>query len=125
MKADAGEDSENNGKAAEGIDAENKVTPTDLSRRKGRFSIPRILLFSLSVVSLLIGAGGATAHYVRWSLGNRAHPIGWLLSMLFLLLAFMPSPSEIATGLKSLIKPRRLSNLQVYQGWDSKIVFVG
>jgi hypothetical protein len=106
MKADAAEDSENNGKDAKGTDAKSRVTPIDLSGRKRRLSIPRILLFSLSVVSLLIGAGGATAHYVRWSWGNRAHPVGWLLSMLFLLLAFMPSPSEIATGLKSLIKPR-------------------
>src|SRR5437660_2552462 len=38
----------------------------DSSQWKSKLSIPRILLFSLSVVSLLIGAGGATAHYLRW-----------------------------------------------------------
>src|SRR6266404_7538685 len=39
----------------------------NLSQEKTRFLTPRILLFSLSVVSLVIGAGGATAHYLRWS----------------------------------------------------------
>src|SRR5438034_8913480 len=79
--------------------------PMGLSQWKSRLSIAKILLFSLSVVSLLIGAGGATAHYLGWSWGNRAHPIGWLLSMLFLLLAFAPSPRESARWLKSLIRP--------------------
>jgi DNA-binding beta-propeller fold protein YncE len=78
----------------------------DSSQWKSKLSIPRILLFSLSVVSLLIGAGGATAHYLRWSWGNRAHPIGWLLGMLFLLLALLPQPRELAASLKSLIKPK-------------------
>src|SRR6266404_173700 len=80
--------------------------PMGLSQWKSRLSIAKILLFSLSVVSLLIGAAGATSHYLRWSWGNRAHPIGWLLSMLFLLVAFAPSPRESARWLKSLIRPR-------------------
>jgi len=66
----------------------------------------KILLLGLSLISLLICALSATAHYQRWAWGNSWQPVGWLLSMVFLLLAFMPSPSEIATGLKSLIKPR-------------------
>jgi hypothetical protein len=69
----------------------------DSSQWKSKLSIPRILLFSLSVVSLVIGAAGATYHYLRWSWRNRAHPIGWLLSMLFLLLAFSLPPPQIAT----------------------------
>ena len=77
----------------------------DSSQWKSKLSIPKILLFSLSVVSLLIGAGGATAHYLRWSWGNRAHPVGWLLGMLFLLLALLPQPRELAASLKSLIRP--------------------
>jgi hypothetical protein len=48
----------------------------------------------LSVVILLIGADGATAHYLRWSWGDRTHPIGWLLGMLFLL----PSQHEVAVS---------------------------
>jgi len=164
----------------------------DSSQWKSKLPILRILLFSLSVVSLLIGAGGATAHYLRWpkptpppppaplpisgewtpcasemqqcnfsgtkqvrfgangiynygtftggvlcansifgdpingmvkhcdyadiigptptptpkliqTLGNRAHLIGWLLGMLFLLLALLPQPRELAASLKSLI----------------------
>ena len=38
----------------------------DLSKWRSRFTTPRALLLGLSVVSLLIGAGGATAHYLRW-----------------------------------------------------------
>src|SRR6266581_1876879 len=79
----------------------------DLSQWKSRFSTPRILLLGLSFLSLVICAGGATAHYSKWAWGNRAQPIGWLLSMLFLLLAFSPPPPrQIAASLKSLIKPK-------------------
>jgi len=78
----------------------------DLSQIKSRLFTPRILLLGLSLISLLICALGATAHYQKWAWGNPWQPVGWLLSMLFLLLAFLPSPSEIATGLKPLIKPR-------------------
>jgi hypothetical protein len=52
--------SENNGKDAKSI-----VEPMDSSQWKSKLSIPRILLFSLSVVSLVIGAAAATAHYLR------------------------------------------------------------
>src|SRR6187401_890948 len=75
-----------------------------LSPWKSNLSKKRIL-FGLSVVCLLICAGGATAHYLLWSWGNRAHPIGWLLSIVFLLLAFAPPPREGASWLKSLIRP--------------------
>ena len=33
-------------------------------------------------------------------------PIGWLLSMLFVMLAFLPGPRELAASLKASIKPR-------------------
>src|SRR5437867_13369113 len=75
-------------------------------QRKTGLSTPRILLLSLSFVCLAICAGGATAHYLKWAWGNRAQPVGWLLSMLFLLLAFSPPPRRIAAGLKSLINLR-------------------
>src|SRR5437867_11219722 len=39
------------------------------------------------------------------TLGNRAHPIGWLLGMLFLLLALLPQPRELAL----LPQPRELA----------------
>jgi hypothetical protein len=94
--------SANNEQDAKGIDAGSTVKPIGLSRWKSSLSLAKILLFSLSVASLLIGAGGATAHYLGWSWGNRAHPIGWLLSMLFLLLAFAPPPREGSFGFSSL-----------------------
>jgi sugar lactone lactonase YvrE len=73
--------------------------PTDSSR-------PRLLFLSLSAVSLVLCALGATAHYLKWALGNPWQLVGWLLSMLFLLLAFLPGPSELRANFKSVIKPK-------------------
>src|SRR5213593_4835426 len=78
----------------------------DLSKWRSRFTTPRALLLGLSVASLLIGAGGATAHYLKWTWGDRAQPIGWLLSMLFLLLAFCPPARQIAANIKCLKNPK-------------------
>jgi hypothetical protein len=61
---------------------------------------------SLSVVSLVLCALGATAHYLKWAFGNPWQLLGWLLSMLFLLLAFLPGPSELKANFKSVIKPK-------------------
>src|SRR5215470_3464140 len=66
----------------------------------------RVLFFSLSFVSLLLCAFGATAHYLRWAWGNPWQPAGWLLAMFFLLLACAPQPSQIAASLQSLITPK-------------------
>ena len=38
----------------------------------------------------------ATAHYRKVAWGDPWQPIGWLLSMFFLLLAFLPDPRELA-----------------------------
>jgi hypothetical protein len=78
----------------------------DLSQRKNGLSTPRILLLGLSFVSLGICAFSAASHYLRWAWGNPWQPIGWVLGMLFLLLAFSPPPLQIAASLKSLIKPK-------------------
>ena len=75
------------------------LKPTDGSRL-------RLLFLSLSVVSLVLCALGATAHYLKWALGNPWQLVGWLLSMLFLLLAFLPGPSEFRANFKSVIKPK-------------------
>jgi hypothetical protein len=78
----------------------------NLSQSKSGPSTPRILFLGLSVVSALICALSAAAHYLKWAWGNPWHPIGWLLSMFFLMLAFSPSPREIAASCKSRIKPK-------------------
>ena len=78
----------------------------DSSQWKSKLSIPRILLFGLSVVSLAICALGAAAHYRNLAWGDPWQPIGWLLSMLFLLLAFLPDPRELAADVKTLITPK-------------------
>ena len=78
----------------------------DSSQEKARFFTPRILLLGLSFVNLVLCALAATAHYLKWALGNPWQPIGWLLSMLFLLLAFLPGPSGLRANFKSVIKPK-------------------
>ena len=55
---------------------------------------------------MVICAVGATAHYRKLAWGDPWQPIGWLLSMLFLLLAFLPGLHGLASGLRSLIKPK-------------------
>jgi DNA-binding beta-propeller fold protein YncE len=78
----------------------------ELSHKERRFYITKIVLLGLSFVSLIICAVGGTAHYLKWGSGNYAQPIGWLLAMLFLLLALAPQPQQIPGRLKSLINPR-------------------
>jgi hypothetical protein len=73
-----------------------------VQRRRGLPTL-RILFLGLSLVSLAACAFGAAAHYLNWAWGNLWQPIGWLLSMLFLLLALLPHLRELTAGLKSLI----------------------
>ena len=80
--------------------------PMDLPQSKSGLSTPRILLLSLSFVSVVICALSATAHYAKWVWGNSWQPVTWLLSMLFLLLAFLPEPRQISDWLRSFLKPK-------------------
>jgi DNA-binding beta-propeller fold protein YncE len=75
----------------------------DLVQRRDGLSTLRILFLGLSLVSLAACAFGAAAHYLNWAWGNPWQSIGWLLSMLFLLLALLPQPRELTAGLKSLL----------------------
>jgi hypothetical protein len=77
-----------------------------LALGKSRLLTPRILLLGLSFIAMLVCAWAGAAHYKKAAWGDPWQPIGWLLSMLFLLVAFLPGPSEITAGLKSLIKPK-------------------
>jgi DNA-binding beta-propeller fold protein YncE len=78
----------------------------ELSQKERRFYVTKIVLLGLSFVSLIICTVGGTAHYLKWGWGNYAQPIGWLLAMLFLLLALAPQPQQMPGRLKSLINPR-------------------
>src|SRR6266699_2978199 len=78
----------------------------DLSQRESRLLTPRVLLLGFSLISLVICACAAAAHYRKLAWGDPWQPIGWLLSMFFLLCAFLPDPRGLATGFKSLIKPK-------------------
>jgi DNA-binding beta-propeller fold protein YncE len=79
-----------------------------LSRIKSRLFTPRTLLLGLSVVSVAICALSAAAHYRKSTWGDPWQPIGWLFSMLFLLTAFLPDPRGLATGFRSLIRPKTM-----------------
>jgi DNA-binding beta-propeller fold protein YncE len=63
-------------------------------------------LLGLSFIGISICAWAGVAHYRKAAWGDPWHPIGWLLGMLFLLLAFSPSPAGLATGFRSLVKPK-------------------
>ena len=78
----------------------------DLSQRKSPLLTPRVLLLGFSLISLLICAWAGAAHYRKLAWGDLWQPIGWLLSMLFLLCTFLPDPRGLATGFRSLIKPK-------------------
>src|SRR5256714_2444352 len=77
-----------------------------LALGKSQFLTPRIILLGLSIVNLAICAWAGAAHYRKAAWGDPWHPIGWLLCMLFLLAAFLPSREGLATGFKSLINPK-------------------
>jgi hypothetical protein len=78
----------------------------ELPPLKSQLGTPRILLLGLSFVSTVICALAAAAHYRKSPWGSVWQPIGWLLSMLCLVLAFLPRPRELATGLRKSAKPR-------------------
>ena len=77
-----------------------------LALGKSQLLTPRIVLLGLSIISLVICAWAGAAHYRKAPWGDPWQPIGWLLSMLFLLCAFLPDPRGLATGFRSLIKPK-------------------
>ena len=63
-------------------------------------------MLGLSFIAILVCAWAGVAHYRKAAWGDPWQPIGWLLGMLFLLLAFSPSPAGLATGFRSLVKPK-------------------
>ena len=73
---------------------------------KSRSLSSRTLFLGFSLISLAICAIGAAAHYPKAAWGDPCQPIGWLFSMFFLLCGFLPAPGFLATGFKSLIKPK-------------------
>jgi hypothetical protein len=68
--------------------------------------MPRILFFGLSLIAMVICTSATAAHYRKSAWGDLWQPIGWLLCMLFLLLAFLPSARDLATSFRSLVKPK-------------------
>ena len=78
----------------------------NLHQNLRRVPARRLLLLGLSLLALLVCVFAGTAHYHKASWGDPWQPIGWLLSMLFLLAAFAASPRELAGRFKSLANPK-------------------
>src|SRR6266508_2636736 len=76
-----------------------------LALGKSQLLTPRIVLLGLSIISLVICAWAGVAHYQKATWGDPWQPIGWLLSMAFLLAAFYPKPRAFTASLRSLINP--------------------
>src|SRR5207302_4453087 len=55
---------------------------------------------------MAVCALAAAAHYRQSSWGDVWQPIGWLLSMSFLLLAFVPGVRDMAAPLRKLVNPK-------------------
>src|ERR1041384_2369080 len=73
--------------------------------RRGLF-ILRPVLLGLSLASLVICVLSAAAQYRKAGWGDLWHPLGWLLSMAFLVFAFLPGHRDVIAGARSLVKPR-------------------
>src|SRR5213596_2979394 len=78
----------------------------DLSQRKSRLLTSRVLLLGFSVISLVICAWAGAAHYRKLAWGDPWQPIGWLLSMFFLVCAFLSDARGLAASFRPLIKPK-------------------
>jgi hypothetical protein len=75
-----------------------------LALGKSQFLTPRILLLGLSFIAIAICVLAGAAHYRKAAWGDSWQPIAWLLSMLFLVVAFLPDRHALATCFKSLIE---------------------
>jgi len=78
----------------------------DIPPLKSRFLGLRILFLCLSFIATLLCVLAAAAHYRKSAWGDLWQPIGWLIGMFFLLCAFLPTPHQLATGFKALLKPK-------------------
>ena len=78
----------------------------DSDPKDNRLSRTRLLFLGLSIISVAVCATGASLHYLKRAWGNPAHLDGWLLGILFLLLAFSPSPRRIVASLRSSLNTK-------------------
>jgi hypothetical protein len=78
----------------------------DVAHTNDSFRRLRLSFLGLSFVSLVVCAIGAGLHYQHRAWGNAAHLAGWLLSMLFLLCAYLPTLRGKAPRFRALLKPK-------------------
>jgi DNA-binding beta-propeller fold protein YncE len=75
----------------------------NLHQNLRRVPARRLFLLGLSLLALLVCVFAGVAHYRKASWGDVWQPVGWLLSMLFLLATFTLTPRELAGRFKSLV----------------------
>jgi len=73
--------------------------------RRQPFTV-RLVLLGLSLASVVICVLSGAAHYRKAGWEDVWHPTGWLLSMAFLVFAFLPGQRDLMTWFKSLVKPK-------------------
>src|SRR6476620_11156676 len=78
----------------------------NLHQNLRRVPARRLLLLALSLLALLVCVFAGIAHYRKASWGDPWQPIGWLLSMFFLLAACTASPRELVGHFKSFANPK-------------------
>jgi DNA-binding beta-propeller fold protein YncE len=78
----------------------------DLPHLKSTLRKPRVLLIGLSFFAMLVCALAGAAHYRKSPWGDVWQPIGWLLSMSFLLFAFVPGVRNLAKPLRKLVNAK-------------------
>lgn len=78
----------------------------DPGQTNDRSSWLRLIFLVFSAVSVVACAVGATLHYTKRAWANPFHLAGWLLAMLFLVLALGPRPTRIIASLRSSLNAR-------------------
>jgi DNA-binding beta-propeller fold protein YncE len=78
----------------------------DLPQLKSSLRKPRVLLLGLSCAAMIVCALAGAAHYRKSAWGDVWQPIGWLLSMSFLLSAFVPRACDMSAPLRKLVNPK-------------------
>ena len=86
--------------------AKRTLGDVDVPPLKSGFLAPRILFLGLSFIATLLCALAAAAHYRKSAWGDVWQPIGWLVGMFLLLCAFLPTPHQLTTSFKALVKPK-------------------
>lgn len=91
----------------DGRPPEIELAPGEIGSFRSLSRLRKWFLF-LSAVSLTVCAAGGVLHYSKRAWGNVGQPGGWILSMVFLLLAFLPPVGEVVRRLRKSLNWKTL-----------------